>query len=167
MIECPNCRNEEYVGTLICEECGMRLVHVVPGGQWPEQAGPSTDSTTRPVPGEAVDLAGGAIIGLRVIKANKVVSLLGRENYTLGRSGEGQAILPDVDLAPYQAFDLGVSRIHAEMRVSKEGFYILDLESANGTRVNGKLLTAQVPYPIRHGDLIQLGGLELQLISRT
>ncbi len=164
MIECPNCRNQEYVGTLICEECGMRLVHVGPHTSHPDGA---LDSTTRPAPGKPLELASGALVGLRVLKSTAVISLLGRESYTLGRSGEGQAILPDIDLSPYRAFELGVSRIHAELRITNQGLFVLDLESANGTRVNGKLITAQVPYPIRHGDLLQLGGLELQVISRS
>jgi pSer/pThr/pTyr-binding forkhead associated (FHA) protein len=103
---------------------------------------------------------------LRIITTGKIISLLGREHYTLGRSGHKQAIIPDVDLSEYEAYEAGVSRIHAEIQLREDGIYIVDLDSANKTLVNGKELEPQSPYPIRHGDLLQLGGLRLQLISR-
>ncbi|MDX1383686.1 MAG: FHA domain-containing protein, partial [Thermoanaerobaculia bacterium] len=47
---------------------------------------------------------------------------------TLGRS-------PDCDI---QLLDAGVSRRHCEIHNTEDGVVIQDLDSANGTRVNGK-----------------------------
>jgi pSer/pThr/pTyr-binding forkhead associated (FHA) protein len=77
-----------------------------------------------------------------------------------------EAIIPDIDLASFRAHDHGVSRIHAEIRLDVDGVRVVDLESANGTLVNGKRLNPQDPTRIRQGDIIQLGSLSLQLISR-
>ena len=52
------------------------------------------------------------------------------------------------------------------MRLKPDGVFVADLNSANGTLVNGKRLEGLDPKPIRHGDIIQLGRLRLQLISR-
>jgi pSer/pThr/pTyr-binding forkhead associated (FHA) protein len=122
--------------------------------------------TTKPATPEGPELASGAFLGLRIINSGKIISLLGRENYTLGRSGRKQAIIPDVDLSGYDAYDSGVSRIHAEIQLREDGIFIIDLDSANSTLVNGKRLDPQSPYPIRHGDLLELGGMKVQLISR-
>jgi hypothetical protein len=168
MIECPNCRHQEFVGTFFCSECGTRLIQA----NNPPDISLSTKHidvdtmTTKPATPEGPELASGAFIGLRIIKSGKIISLLGRENYTLGRSGKKQAIIPDVDLSDYEAYDSGVSRIHAEIQLRKDGIFIIDLDSANSTLVNGKRLDPQSPYPIRHGDLLELGGMRVQLISR-
>jgi hypothetical protein len=167
MIECPNCQHQEYVGTLICSECGTRLAHDAPfPTRSPSRPPDYSESITRPAAPEGPNLESGAILGLRVVQTGDIISLLGRDNYTLGRSGEGQAVIPDVDLLPYQAFDKGVSRIHAELHVTPDGVYVCDLDSANGTYLNGKRLDPQEPIPARHGDLVQLGNLKLQIISR-
>ncbi|MGH2605028.1 MAG: FHA domain-containing protein [Anaerolineales bacterium] len=123
--------------------------------------------STKPAAPEGPELESGAMLGLRAIATGHTLSLLGRDNYTLGRSVEGQAIVPDIDLDPFQAYDYGVSRIHAELRLDQEGVYVVDLDSANGTLVNGRRLDPQTPSPVRHGDIIQLGRLRLQIISRV
>ncbi len=168
MIECPNCRHQEYVGTLFCSECGTRLTHVAPVStlRLDTQSIDYDSVTTKPAPPNGPDLASGAFLGLRVCMTDDIISLLGRENYTLGRSGQGQAIIPDIDLGSYNAYEQGVSRIHAELQLKSDGIFIMDLDSANFTMVNGKRLDPQQPHPIRHGDIIELGGLRLQLISR-
>lgn len=164
MIECPTCRHQEFVGTLYCSECGTRLVHTAPimlDEQLEGQVGgddglPSTRG-----------LAAGAVFGLRLMDTGDIVSLVGRDNFTLGRSGGGQAIVPDVDLDAFGAQDQGISRLHAEIRLEEDGVHVVDLDSVNGTLVNGKRLEPQEPRRLRHKDVIQLGRLRLQLVSRT
>ncbi|MGH2627541.1 MAG: FHA domain-containing protein [Anaerolineales bacterium] len=169
MIECPNCRHQEFVGTMYCSECGTRLVHVspLPTMSIPRDRMDLEAMATKPAAPEGPELESGAILGLRAVATGTTLSLLGRDNYTLGRSVEGQAIVPDIDLDPFQAYDYGVSRIHAELRLDQEGVYVVDLDSANGTLVNGRRLDPQSPSPVRHGDIIQLGRLRLQIISRV
>jgi pSer/pThr/pTyr-binding forkhead associated (FHA) protein len=121
---------------------------------------------TKPSVPEGPDLETGAILGLRVLSAGTILSLIGRDNFTLGRAVEGQAIIPDIDLESYDAYEHGISRIHAEIRVVGNDIQAVDLDSANGTLVNGQRLEPQVPQSIQHGDIIQLGKLRLQLISR-
>ncbi len=40
----------------------------------------------------------------------------------------------------------------------------MDLGSSNGTRVNGQKIVPHVDYPVKHGDIIALGKLKIQLI---
>lgn len=167
MIECPNCKHREFVGSLYCSECGTRLVQVSP---LPTMS-ISTDEidreahSTKPSPPPAPELSSGALIGLRVVATGDILSLIGRDNFTLGRSNEGQAVVPDVDLSPYDAYDHGISRMHAELIIGDDGVYVIDLESANGTVVNGTRIPPRDPRPVHHGDIIQLGRMRLQVIS--
>src|ERR1700752_4068656 len=48
-----------------------------------------------------------------------------------------------------------VSRVHAEILVRSEAVFIHDLDSRNGTWVNGEELTG--PVQLQSGDLIQIG----------
>lgn len=168
MIECPNCSHQEFVGTLFCSECGARLVHAspMPTVSIPKDEIDEEAEATKPQPPEGPELSSGAMLGLRIVSTGEIISLVGREDFTLGRQVEGQAVVPDIDLDKYEAYDQGVSRIHAEIRLDPEGILIVDLDSINGTLINGTELEPQSPHPIRHGDVLQLGRLRLQLISR-
>ncbi len=57
--------------------------------------------------------------------------------------------------------DRAISRPHARLERRAEGDYLLDLDSANGTRLNG--LPLQGPMPIKAGDVIDLGSSRLVL----
>jgi hypothetical protein len=165
MIECPTCKHSEFIGTLHCSECGTRLISTAPigpGSEFLDLEGHDTSEEHPLGPG----LAAGAIFGLRVMKTGDMVSLAGRENYTLGRSAGSQAIVPDVDLDTYGAQDQGISRLHAEIRLDETGVHVVDLDSVNGTLINGKRIEPQEPKELRNKDIIQLGSMQLQVISR-
>jgi hypothetical protein len=64
--------------------------------------------------------------------------------------------LPDCDV---QVHDSNVSRRHAEIRFVDGHHVVIDLQSTNGTRVNGGPVTQQV---LNYGDLITVGGTTLR-----
>lgn len=51
--------------------------------------------------------------------------------------------------------DLSVSRRHAQLDRGEDGWLLSDLDSHNGTRVNGWLV--REPVPVRAGDVLQFG----------
>lgn len=168
MIECPMCKHQEFVGTLYCSECGTRLVLAsqVSTISMDRDSVNEESLVTKPSPPEGPDLESGALVGLRILSSGDILSMIGRDNFTLGRSGKGQAVIPDLDLNPFDAYEQGISRIHAEIRLRDDGIYVIDLDSANGTLVNGRRLSPQEEVLVQHGDIIQLGRFRLQLISR-
>jgi pSer/pThr/pTyr-binding forkhead associated (FHA) protein len=104
------------------------------------------------------------IVSICLLDTNEVIPLEGRNEFTLGRSAEGQPILPDIDLAPFEGFDQGVSRLHASINLGGQQTEVIDLGSANGTRLNGQKIPPHKPYPIKHGDVLALGKFKIQLI---
>ncbi len=54
-----------------------------------------------------------------------------------------------------------VSRRHARLEWQAGGPALVDLGSANGTRLNGSALAAETPQPVRAGDRAELGGFTL------
>jgi hypothetical protein len=169
MIECPACKHQEFVGTMFCTECGTRLVlaNGAPTVSISRDEIHAEALHTKPSLQEGPELESGAVIGLRVVSTGDVIPLIGRDNYTLGRTIDGQAVIPDIDLGPFGGYEQGVSRMHSEVRLAPTAVTIVDLESANGTMVNGKRSEPLSPVVLHHGDVIQIGRLRLQLITRT
>jgi pSer/pThr/pTyr-binding forkhead associated (FHA) protein len=99
-------------------------------------------------------------------EGEEILNLPDQEEFTIGRIVEGQVITPDVDLNPYDAFDMGVSRLHATIRIDekKNKVFVVDLGSANGSSVNGYEIPANSEVPLNHGDLLSLGKFNLKVI---
>ncbi len=75
---------------------------------------------------------------------------LSRLRTTIGRSARSDLCIPD-------AF---ASRLHAEVRQEGDSYWISDLGSANGTKLNGSLLS--VPIPLHQGGEIQIGETKIR-----
>lgn len=72
----------------------------------------------------------------------------------LGRGGEmgpGRVALPDP----------AASRQHARLQSGSEGWSLVDLESTNGTYLNGQRLLPHQPYRLHPGDRIAIGSVVL------
>jgi serine/threonine protein kinase len=70
----------------------------------------------------------------------------------------------DVDMSPFDAEVLGVSRVHAQILPDEMyGLMLKDLQSTNGTALNGRRLETDQSYPLRDGDFIKVGNLKIQI----
>jgi pSer/pThr/pTyr-binding forkhead associated (FHA) protein len=84
------------------------------------------------------------------------------QNITIvGRADPDCATQPDLDLTPQGGDKLGVSRQHAILMSNADGLWLIDLDSTNGTWVNGLYLQPGLKYRLRNGDRIEFGSLEL------
>lgn len=168
MIVCPNCGNKEMPGAMYCKECGTLFTVV---SRDPTMTIPSTIADQIRAEGENEELEqdvpptpGDATLSLFLVDTGEVIQLEGLSEYTLGRSAEDQPILPDIDLGPYHAYEYGVSRLHASIKLSQPYALLTDFDSANGTLLNGQKLSPNKPYPITHGDIFSLGKMKIQLL---
>ena len=50
-------------------------------------------------------------IYVRSTTTGQLIPLEGQSDYTIGRVSDGQSILPDIDLAPFDGYSQGVSRL--------------------------------------------------------
>jgi phosphoserine phosphatase RsbU/P len=80
---------------------------------------------------------------------------LNRPRITIGRSARNDLCVED----PF------ASRLHAEVRKRGDVFWIADLNSANGTLVNGERLTA--PLQLRDRDIVRIGETEIEYSERA
>jgi hypothetical protein len=174
MILCPNCLHKEMVGALFCSECGVQLVYSsgtptgvirqTTDGLRPPIAARAQSKPVAPPPPPALS---NAVVSLNIISTGDLIPVAGQEEITLGRASEGQPIIPDIDLTAYKAYESGVSRMHASIRVADDLVTVTDLGSANGTTINGVKISAHIPQSLKHGDILTLGKFKIQILMRN
>lgn len=161
-MNCPDCGHENRVGELVCTQCGADLYDTLLEQVKTQKLGTRTDklleeghpSTSRPIviyitrddPPISIDRVNGLIIG--------------RIDPDKPDDPENQV---DVDLTAYNAAEKGVSRRHLKLNAEKTPPIIEDLDSYNGTFVNGERLVAGVPRDLRSGDEVRLGRLPVRI----
>lgn len=68
-----------------------------------------------------------------------------------------------INLEAYAAGQKGVSRQHASLTMVDKNVILTDLNSVNGTFLNGQQLCQNKHYMVRNGDEIRLGKLALYI----
>jgi CheY-like chemotaxis protein len=101
------------------------------------------------------------VIELKIEDENAVVRTEVVDATTIGRgSGPGAS---DIDLSVYGGLEAGVSRRHAIILARKKFLSIRDLNSTNGTFINGLRLMPQQDVPLEHNDELQFGHLRTRV----
>jgi pSer/pThr/pTyr-binding forkhead associated (FHA) protein len=86
---------------------------------------------------------------------------LGAKAVLLGRNTWENTV--DIDLTPFNAGELGVSRRHARLQREQGTLRITDLNSLNGTFVNQQRLASGIPQLLRDRSVLQLGELIMRV----
>lgn len=156
-LNCPNCGASYRIGELVCPNCQ----HVfAPGGRTIKLDNMQDIEQRKWLAGEVL-VSDEKPIRLEI--AGKVVPLVIKEELVLGRMHGNSPDQPDVDLNPFDAGNLGVSRIHARIRRKGILLYVIDLGSTNGTYLNGQKLIPDGERLLRDGDEVYLGRLKIRI----
>jgi ABC transport system ATP-binding/permease protein len=133
-------------------ECTIRLGHPVDGPPVTCTAAPPARPATV-IAAKPAGAGGGLTVGPR---EPSVIRRLPAKVLRIGRAPDNDVVIPD----------LSVSRYHAELRRTGAAYEIADLDSHNGTFVNGQRVTSA---PLSEGDIVGIGpstfrlaGTELQ-----
>ncbi len=183
---CPHCGAELQPDSVFCEMCGTRVVvdeMPVAGPSVPalEDVGIQLGSPTPSAPVTDPGLAMGGrtvMVGAPhamaappvpamarprhaslVVQASGVILALPKDQteILIGRQDPVSGIFPEIDLTDHGGDEGGVSRKHARIAYQDGQFTLEDLNSANGTRVNGVRLPFGELSLITNGDEIRLG----------
>jgi pSer/pThr/pTyr-binding forkhead associated (FHA) protein len=84
-----------------------------------------------------------------------------RDSYIVGRMSEEDTSQPDIDLTSADAKSAGVSRLHIRLSVREDMLYVEDMQSTNGTRINGVDLVAGKSYRLTPSDEVEIGTLRM------
>jgi hypothetical protein len=157
-------------GAMFCTECGAALggadsltTQTIKADKLNE---PVKKKSDQPIPPTPPAVAAKNWVTLHLLDTGQVLPLAERSEFTIGRISEGQPIMPDIDLSPYQAYANGVSRLHAVIKREASHIFLMDLDSANGTYINGKRLNPNVEHTLKNGDVVALGKLKIQILLK-
>lgn len=149
---CPACKFGNDANALTCIHCGSSLDLIFTKSMAMDKG----SQYTIPENGLAFYFAGSAT----------QIAIATDEEFVLGRKTEGDTEAM-VDLTHPDGFAMGVSRRHAKIRSSPNGYMITDLNSSNGTWLDGKILPPSQPVELPSGGTVQLGRLKLVAIYNS
>jgi hypothetical protein len=167
MNPCPKCQHKNKAGILYCESCGTMLTK----GHKPlttslNRSVYDTRPSPQPKGGRTkISTDDAVLLCLRDTGERIFVSL--DKPVILGRSDPESSQMPDVDLVGFGAKGKGVSRFHARLEVDDNTLVLIDMDSANGTFLNGDRLIPEQPRITRDGDELRLGKLVLRILFRA
>jgi pSer/pThr/pTyr-binding forkhead associated (FHA) protein len=152
-VHCPECGFVNAEGANYCQKCGAFL------GAEADSEGDTTeayqvDETGELKPVDLQEMTGeGATLVIRSGggRSGEVFNVSG-ERMTIGRSPEAEIFLDDVT----------VSRNHALLVRRRDGLYIDDLGSLNGTYVNRRRIES---HKLAGGDELQVGKYKLTYLD--
>jgi multimeric flavodoxin WrbA len=101
------------------------------------------------------------IVGPRLVVTGAPIPFPKKEEVLIGRGKPGTASQPDVDLGTHGGGQGGVSRNHARMSHGPDGWMLEDLDSTNGTFLNGRQVMPGFRVRVRSGDVVRFGMLTL------
>jgi hypothetical protein len=116
--------------------------------------------------GAAVEAAIWRIVLLSSTAPDKPIGVEIGRDAVIGR--ERGDFKPDIDLTPYGALELGISRRHAMLRPTRDNLLLADVGSSNGTFHNRERIRLGEPKALENGDIISFGAMHLRvkIISR-
>lgn len=98
-----------------------------------------------------------------LLNVGEPIGLVTEKEFTLGRA---EAMNNEflVNLDEFQAYAMGVSRRHAQIKAAGDKYELIDLNSSNGTWLNGERLLPNKQHDLLSGSVIQLGRLQLVVV---
>ena len=165
---CESCQTLNEDSAAICQACGKGLL-LLPE---PEEQGPTQPVPEQPIDAGTIGQAAMEVAELKgadlalVVRGHDEPILIAGDLIILGRYDPGSQP-PTIDLTPFNATSLGVSRHHARIQRTNGVYLLEDLNSTNGTWVNQQRLPGGKHQGLRNGDVIQLGQLVLRLYFDT
>ena len=163
---CPYCAYSNREGEFYCEECGQNLLSGVVVGAVAtrkfsvgEATNPLNASQPHPTSWGTARFGTNSSVVIKVRDTGAVLELPANEEILVGRYDISNTVNIGLDLTPFGARENGVSRVHAPIRRGEDTLTLVDLNSANGTHLNGQRLTPDQPRVLRDGDEIRLGKL--------
>lgn len=170
MVKCPFCHTTQVTNTIFCSECGryvlkdenaetLQIAEISWKGD--REASIETDSTIQLQPEPVA-------VRLKIDEMQREIEIPLKKSILLGRVAPAANIFPEVDLS-CNGTTKNVSRRHARIVKRREEVIVEDLDSLNGTYINGRKLAPFWPTVLQDGDILQLGNLliEIELLKQT
>jgi hypothetical protein len=164
---CPFCLHENLEGVFYCEQCG-RLLHR-------QTATTLRTRQLEPLPSlpftgdneETIPVNPNISLVMLIRDSVEPIVVYPTDRTTIGRIDMRRPERPDVDLSAYGGLEQGVSRIHAAIERAGNFLTLVDLNSSNGTVLNGHRLAPNEARPLREGDEVIFGKMVVHIYFKS
>lgn len=158
LIPCPSCGSSLAATAQVCSQCGSTVS--------PPSVTPSQSSSVPALTATAIASPVAVQVAAQTQLQQQTAKLLHVQSSTLfllpphleivhiGKPND--RIPPDIDVSGFTDADI-VSRIHADIRIEGNTYFLEDVGSSNGTYVNSFSLRPGDRHRLRPGDRIALG----------
>ncbi len=190
MIICPACKEEIEDDSLYCDQCGQQLLfckqcgHVGLGRRCtrcggvmslrqgavyekPQESAVSAPPIPNASPRPA--MSGISISQSATTRSTLPAMILINNSLNIRIVAMNGAIIgrrkgPYVQFFEQHSY---VSGVHAQLKYkSDSGWCVIDKNSSNGTRVNKNPIQPDVETPLKHGDILSIANISLQVIIK-
>jgi len=169
MEKCPNCGTESPPNAAYCDACG----HILPAAL---KALEASGQVTLQLDGNVYEsleprrrwgtayFAQQGQVEFKFRDSGSSLAFAVSNEIVVGRKHDEPSVAqPDVDLGPFGAQALGVSRQHLKLTRSLETIMVIDLGSANSTYLNGQRMIPYEPRILRDNDELRLGRMVIRV----
>lgn len=104
------------------------------------------------------------VLIIEIQESGKTISNMVDRELIVGRADNITNYIPEVDMTEHGAYRLGLSRRHAVIQRDGNSLVVKDLNSRNGTFVNGAIVPGGSTHPIKDGDELRFGNLLTHVI---
>lgn len=183
-IVCAQCGASAIPGEAFCDNCGAPLSAPAPAGVTqpnpvynsglaPQPSFPTPQSSipvpqpvySPPSPPVAIPAARLSLAPARLVLENGVtLALPNSTQAVVGRADQVSNFTPDIDLGPYGALDHGVGRRHARLFIQQGQIMVEDLNSTNGSSLEGISLKPNQPQPVVDNAQLLFGSLRMRFV---
>ncbi len=159
-VGCPSCGADNLPGTLFCVQCGTYLPS---GGPLRTEPLPEQENGRPAHRREDTEETQCAMISIEVevLSSGRSMLFTGDREILVGRLDAAHGIFPELDMTADDGLEQGVSRRHARIYTRDGTCFVEDLDSTNGTFLNGERVTPYLPYAFHDGDVLSFGSLRL------
>jgi hypothetical protein len=162
---CPICKTKNELGANVCGHCGTRLDDPFTDSGHETKTSDMQALTPEMIRDwlskeakEAAIPESGIAFYVEGLSSHAYIDSKGE--FVLGRK-VGKTTERLLDLAPFGGYSMGLSRRHAIIRWTNDGYEVLDLGSVNGTWLNEKRLVPHKSYSLPSGSHLRLGRMQL------
>ncbi|MEF3275102.1 MAG: zinc ribbon domain-containing protein [Chloroflexus sp.] len=189
---CPQCGAGVIPGEAFCDNCGAPLFRaptvaaspapapdlpfpgappqpVYPPPQPATIAAPPRSAVSPPAPTPSVSSpsvrpAYQSLANIRLrLTTGAVLTLPATVQALIGRADPVSNFYPEIDLSAYGGLEQGVGRRHGRFFIQQGAVYYEDLDSTNGSFLNGRKVPPRQPQLVQPGDTLRLGMLSFSI----
>jgi hypothetical protein len=168
---CPVCKTKNEFQAVVCVQCGAKLEDPY------QDLGNKTKTTDMqaPTPEMIQDWTLKDAVIAEVPETGIAVYIEGRSGpahvdatgeFVIGRKSATTSEML-VDLSPFGAYSMGLSRRHVIIRRAGDGYEVMDLGSVNGTWLSEERLAPHKSYPLPSGSHLRLARMRLFVLYRS